>query len=89
MSELAKHRICAVHITDRVEKAVTVQNILTEYSSIIRTRVGFHDVDVDYCSKNGLIILELLDDEAKAEELKNQLNNLTGVEVKNIVFDHP
>ena len=55
-------RVLGIHINDRVNNAVGIQNILTKYGCSIRTRLGLHEVIDDYCSKGGLILLELTGD---------------------------
>lgn len=84
-----KHIIFGVHITDRLKKAVDVQKLLTEYGCCIKTRLGLHEVGPDACSPNGVLILELVCDEAKCHELGDKLNAVEGVEVQRMIFDHP
>ncbi|MBC8378041.1 MAG: hypothetical protein H8E62_02605, partial [Planctomycetes bacterium] len=55
----------------------------------IRTRLGLHEADKGFCSANGLLLLEMTDDDAKAIELMEKLNAIEGVESKKLVFDHP
>ena len=82
------HLILAVHVTDRLQHASTLQSIFSEYGSFIRTRLGLHDVSETYCSPNGIVILELLSDVAKMVELRDSINALEGVEAKAVVFSH-
>jgi hypothetical protein len=86
---LSKHIILGVHITDRIHHVSLVQNLLTEYGCSIRTRLGLHDAESGFCSPNGLLVLEMTDDEARATQLMGKLNALEGVEVKKMTFDHP
>lgn len=86
---LKKHIILGVHITDRIHHVNSVQNILTEYGCSIRTRLGLHEAEAGFCSPNGLILLEMTDDEKTADELAAKLNAIEGVEVKKMSFDHP
>jgi hypothetical protein len=84
-----KHIIMGVHITERVRHAVAVQDVLTKFGCAIRTRLGLHEADGTVCSPNGMILLELLDDDAQVKELQDSLSAIDGVEVKTMVFDHP
>ena len=84
-----KHIILLVHITDRITHVNPVQGLFTEYGCNIRTRLGLHDTGNGFCSSNGVIVLEMIGDEVKSEELTDKLNAVEGVEVKRIVFDHP
>jgi hypothetical protein len=86
---LNKHIILGVHITDRAKRVDPVQHLFTEYGCSIRTRIGLHDTGETFCSPNGLIILEMTDDDAKVNELSDKLGKIEGVEVKKMVFDHP
>jgi len=83
-----KHIILGVHITDRIKNAQKVQELLTQYGCNIKTRIGFHDVDGQKCSMNGLIILELTGETSTCDKLAEDLNILEGVEVQKMIFDH-
>lgn len=80
--------ILGVRVTDRVKKVPDVQQIFTDYGCYIRTRLGLHDVQGDSCSPAGLILLDLVCDEAACEEMRAKLAALEGVEVQQMVFDH-
>jgi len=82
------HVIVAVHITDRIKLVQDVQNVLTQFGCSIKTRLGLHEASADYCSANGVVILELIGGEAKAKELTDKLDAIYGVETKTVVFDH-
>lgn len=83
-----KHVVVGVHITERVKHAGEVQKVFTEFGCQIRTRLGLHEADTGVCSPNGLIILELVDDDAQVASLKAKLTAIGGVEVQSMVFDH-
>lgn len=85
----AKHIILGVHVTDRLHKAVEVQRLFSEYGCHIKTRLGLHEVGADVCSPQGVVLLELFGDEAKCAELKDRLDAIDGIEVQQMVFDHP
>ncbi len=82
------HIILAVHITDRVKKAPKIQQILSQYGCHIKTRLGLHEASPDFCSPNGLILLEMLDDVKTVKALQAKLDALAGVETKRLVFGH-
>jgi hypothetical protein len=85
------HIILGVHVTDRVKHVVGgggVQPILTEYGCYIKTRLGLHDAGKDFCSPNGLLILELAGDANKCKELEQKLTAVEGVSVQKMVFNH-
>ncbi len=82
-----KHMILGVHITDRLQHASQVQDILTEYGCNIKTRLGLHEV-YNVCSPNGLLILELWGEEDRCNEMGKKLNDVVGVETQMMVFAH-
>ena len=86
---MQKHIILGIHITDRVHHVDAVQQLLTEYGCSIRTRLGLHETDKGFCSPNGLLVLEMTEEETQVNELTQKLNTINGVEVQKMVFDHP
>ena len=85
---MKKHVVVGVHITERVTHASEVQKVFTEFGCQIRTRLGLHEADKGVCSPNGLILLELVDDDEKVAEMIARLNTICGVDVQSMVFDH-
>lgn len=83
-----KHIIVAVHITDRIKHVGPLQETFTKYGCLIKTRIGLHEASENFCSPNGIIILELLGNEEKAKEMEADLNKIEGIEIKSIIFDH-
>jgi hypothetical protein len=83
----AKHVIMGLHLTDRVEQATRVQALLTEYGAQIRTRIGIHRTG-ELGTPQGIILLEMVGDDARRFELGQRLLTIPGVEVKELVFDH-
>ena len=69
-------------VDKRKENAITVQKILTDWGCIIKTRLGIHDGLLDDCSNSGLVILELVGEKDKKDELTRKLDLLEGVKVK-------
>jgi hypothetical protein len=86
---LKDHVIVGVHITDRVKHATEVQRVLTGFGCEIKTRLGLHDTASDYCSPNGLLLLEFIGTEEQCKDMVSQLNAVEGVDVQKMVFDHP
>ncbi len=83
------HKILAVHITDRLKDAVSVQKVFTEFGCNIKTRVGLHDVAGDVCAPGGVVILELVGPATITGEVAGRLDAIAGVEVQKIEFAHP
>ena len=79
-------RILGVHIANRNEQVTAVQSCLTEFGCNIRTRLGLHDAGACGCSKDGLIVLELVGDTNQCETLVTSLKKLPGVSVQEMKF---
>ena len=79
-------RVMGIVVSNRVEEAARLQEILTKYGCTIRTRLGLHEASKEKCSRNGLILLELVGDSFKWEELENELNTIEGIVLKSIDF---
>jgi len=79
-------RILGVMVNDPTEGAGRIQNILTKYGCSIRTRLGMHDMDKEYATETGLMLLELTGDMQECLRLENELLELEGVDVQKMVF---
>ena len=84
-----KHTILGVHVTDRLKEAVEVQRVLTEFGGMVRTRLGLHEVEKSTDSPAGVLLLEVVGEDAKIEAMSDALAAIEGVEVKSMVFEHP
>ena len=80
--------IFGVHVTDRMKNAQEVQKLFSEYGQHIRTRLGLHQVYDDRCVPGGIILLEMVGDWARCEELAGKLAGIEGVEAQRMVFHH-
>jgi hypothetical protein len=88
MGEKANHYIIGIHISNRVKNVLSVQNVLTEFGCHIKTRLGLHELSDSSCSPNGLLIIELLGEDGKAEEFVKALKEVEGVDVQKMIFTH-
>ena len=81
--------IVGIKIQNRLDSAVCVQKILTEFGCIINTRIGLHENtsnDCDgVCSGAGLILLEIIDD-TKAQEMIFELNKINDIQIREMHF---
>ena len=80
----AKKTILGVHVAQRTKHTAKVQKILSDYGCSIRTRIGLHDAGDGFCSPNGLILLEVVN---QAAGLAQALAQVPGVTVKKMVFE--
>ena len=79
--------IMGIQLQQRHETSLEVQNLLTEYGCVIKTRIGVHQASDDSCSERGLIILDRADgSETESAELENALSSIKGVTVKKMIF---
>lgn len=84
---MPKHVIVGLHLTDRFQQATRVQAILTEHGSQIKTRIGLHRTE-ELGTPQGIILLEIVGEDAGRLALAQKLREVPGVEVQEIVFEH-
>ena len=82
------HIILGVHITERAKHVPEVQKLFSKYAANIKTRLGLHEVSKDFCSPNGLIILELIGNPKQCDKLAKELAGIEGIETKMMKFPH-
>jgi hypothetical protein len=80
-------KILGIKITDRIKEAGLTQGILSRYSSVITTRLGFHEVTDEVCSREACIIIHLKGETDECLKLEEELQELGGIEIRNMVFD--
>ena len=79
--------IMGLQLKKRMDTAPQLQELLSEYGCIINTRLGVHQTSEDFCSENGLIILEFCENTDKqVGEFETKLKKLDGVIVKKMEF---
>ena len=81
-------RIIGLLVTDRIKEAGRTQQVLTKYAHLIKSRLGFHEVSEDKCSRVGLIILQVTGSREEFKEMENDLSAIGGIEVKNMIFSY-
>jgi len=79
--------VLGLFVPNRMENAPLVQKVLTEYGCNIKTRIGLHEATENVCAPSGLILLELFGDDTVCAELKEKLEGVKGVQVRDMVFD--
>lgn len=77
------YNIMAVVINHRSENAIEVQKTLTQNGCIIKMRMGLHEAG-NFCSEEGLVILQIEGKDEQIEELKNKLNSIDGVRAEHL-----
>lgn len=81
------HLLIGVHVVGRDQHALKLQQILSIHGCQIRTRIGLHDVHDEYCSPNGLIVLDTVES-PETQNLVEELKRLDGVDVQTMMFAH-
>jgi hypothetical protein len=84
---MAKRCVLGVLVTNRVENAPQVQQVLTDCGCYIKTRIGLHEVDENVCAPAGLILLELYGDDKIYNEVEGKLKDIRGLQVQKMVFE--
>jgi len=79
-------KVLGIKIIDRIKEAGLAQEILSRHSTVITTRLGFHEVTESVCSREAYIILHLNGDPADSEKLITDLDRLGGIELREMIF---
>ncbi|TVQ89055.1 MAG: hypothetical protein EA393_07600 [Bacteroidetes bacterium] len=79
-------RIMGIMVYDRIKEAGKTQEVLSKYSQIILTRLGFHELSRDVCSRVGTILLVLQGKPEVWDKLQAELEEIGGVEVQIMKF---
>ena len=79
-------KVIGIKIIDRIKEAGLTQEILSRHAKVITTRLGFHEVTDEVCSREAYIILHIKGDPADSEELKLELKALGGIELREMTF---
>jgi hypothetical protein len=74
--------ILLILIGSRKASAVKVQQVLTAWGCLIKTRLGIHDGILDNCTDQGLLILELYGTTEQKKEVARKISIIPGVTSK-------
>jgi len=81
-------RILGLLITDRIKESGNTQKTLSRYARIIKSRLGFHEVTENVCSRVGVIVLQLSGEREECEKLEAELKQIGGIEVQRMIFKY-
>lgn len=84
---MKEKRIIGINVLDRIKEAGRTQQVLSKYATSIKSRLGFHELSEDVCSRNGFVILELTGKKSDWDNLENELNNIGGINIQKMSFD--
>jgi hypothetical protein len=79
-------KVLGIKIIDRIKEAGLTQGILSKHATVITTRLGFHEVTDEICSREAYIILHLNGDPADTENLASDLKFLEGIDFREMIF---
>ncbi len=79
-------RVLGLNVTDRIKEAGRTQSVLSRYSHCIRTRLGFHELSSEVCSRDGFIILELAGKRSEWDLLQKELGDIGGLNMQVMSF---
>lgn len=77
--------IIGIKVNNRIESAIAIQEILTVYGCVIKTRLGLHEEINGKCSPKGLLLLEIIDDK-QSVEIANKLCDIEDIEIQQMKF---
>lgn len=84
-----KKSVLLILIGKRKDTAVKVQQILTGWGCMIKTRLGIHDGVMDECSEHGMLFLELHGEDEKKQELAERVALIPDVSSKLVELELP
>jgi hypothetical protein len=80
-------KILGIKIIDRIKEAGLTQNVLSKYAGLITTRLGFHELTTEICSREAYIILHLSGSEPESVKLHADLKAIGGIEIREMTFN--
>ena len=86
--EKQDHFIVGIHVQDRHGNVPQIQGVLTQFGCSIKTRLGLHEVNDDFCSTAGIILLETAGPRTEIDGMVKALGELEGIDVQTMVFGH-
>lgn len=79
-------KVIGIKITDRIKEVGLTQEILSKHASIITTRLGFHELTTELCSREAYVVLHLNGKQSDFERLVRDLEGIGGVEIRSMDF---
>lgn len=79
-------RIIGLMIKDRIKEAGKLQLLLTKHAHLIKTRLGFHELNANRCDRAGVVILHLTGDPEAWLLFEEEIFEIGGVEIQHMSF---
>ena len=74
--------IVGLRVNHRTGNAVKLQEVLTQFGCNIKLRVGLHETSEEYCSDDGVIMLQACGEPDTITAMLDAFNQLEGVSAK-------
>ena len=71
--------IVGLRVNHRTGNAVKLQEVLTQFGCNIKLRVGLHETSEEYCSDDGVIMLQACGEPDTITAMLDAFNQLAGV----------
>jgi len=85
---MTETKILGLLINDRIKEAGRTQLLLSKYARLIRSRLGFHELNDNVCSRSGIIVLHLTGEPAEWKAFELELSLIGGLEVQQMSFTY-
>lgn len=70
--------IIGISVDNRTNDSLKLQEILTKYGCLIKTRIGLHDMGEYKCLNYGIVLIEVID---KINEIYDELSKYWKVQI--------
>lgn len=70
--------IIGISVNNRTNDSIKLQEILTKYGCLIKTRIGLHDMGDYKCLNYGIVLIEVVD---KINEIYDELSKFWKVQI--------
>ena len=84
---MAKTTVLGILLRKRTITATAFQEILSRHGCNIKTRIGLHTASDNVCSPDGVILLDVIGEDADINKLEQDLRNVDGAEIQKMVFE--
>ena len=81
-----KNKIIGIKIDKNVQDVIKIQEILSDYGNVIKTRLGINHLENDDTGLRGIIILELFGDKSEIKKMKKELKKINNIKIGKLVF---
>jgi metal-responsive CopG/Arc/MetJ family transcriptional regulator len=79
-------RIIGLLIRDRIKEAGRTQLTLSKFAHLIKSRLGFHELNENTCSRTGVIILQMAGNPEEWNSFEKEIQSIGGVEMQKMSF---